>query len=385
MCGDSVKEKKQNIFLQIGRFVLLVFIAIVFGLFSYCYLMMGLNNKYEEVISYNSSSNVLYKVYLFENDYFDEPYLGMNRTYISSLINYIDIDFNYNLNFSNFVSGEYTYYVRGTIAADKIKEDDSSYWSKSYFLTEPETIYYDNQNSFNVSTNVKVDYQKYNSLLNEFKKDYGISFNGVFRVELIVNSESKTDNIDKEIPVESLVEVKIPLTQQVIDLSIDLSNNDMKNNVSEMVVDNNRAHYVFLSLGILFIIVTICLIWILFRDIRAFYLSKSQYSKTLKKILSTYDSIIVNVATVPKIDGLNVIEVNSFNELIDAHSEVRMPINYCEEIADYKSVFVLISDNMAWVYTLINHEYEKYVGNGRIKKKNKNKDNLNHEKVKKDK
>ena len=291
MCGDSVKEKKQNIFLQIGRFVLLVFITIVFGLFSYYYLMMGLNNKYEEVISYNSSSNVLYKVYLFENDYFDEPYLGMNRTYISSLINYIDIDFNYNLNFSNFVSGEYTYYVRGTIAADKIKEDDGSYWSKSYVLTEPVTLYYDNQNSFNVSTNVKIDYQKYNSLLNEFKKDYGISFNGVFRVELIVNSESKTDNIDKEIPVESLVEVKIPLTQQVIDLSIDLSNNDMENYVSEMVVDNNRAHYVFLSLAILFIFVTLCLIWILFRDIRVFYLSKSQYSKTLKKILSTYDSI----------------------------------------------------------------------------------------------
>ena len=73
-----------------------------------------------------------------------------------------------------------------------------------------------------------IDYQKYNSLLNEFKKDYGISFNGVFRVELIVNSESKTDNIVKEIPVESLVEVKIPLTQQVIDLSIDLSNNDVE-------------------------------------------------------------------------------------------------------------------------------------------------------------
>ena len=99
MCGDSMKEKEQKTFLQIGRFVLLVFITIVFGLFSYYFLQIGLNNKYEKVISYNSSSNVAYKVYLFENDYFEEPYLGMNRTYISSLINYIDIDFNYNLNF----------------------------------------------------------------------------------------------------------------------------------------------------------------------------------------------------------------------------------------------------------------------------------------------
>ena len=188
MCGDSMKKKKQNAFLQIGRCVLLLFIAIIFGLFSYYFLQIGLNNKYEKVISYNSSSNVAYKVYLFENDYFEEPYLGMNRTYISSLINYIDIDFNYNLNFSEFVSGKYTYYVKGTIAADKIKENDGSYWSKSYILTEPETITYNDQNSFNISTNVIIDYQKYNNLLNEFKKDYGISFNGVFNVELIVNS-----------------------------------------------------------------------------------------------------------------------------------------------------------------------------------------------------
>ncbi len=382
MCGDSVKEKNQSTFLQIGRFVLLVFITINFGLFSYYYLQMGLNNKYEKVISYNSNSNVGYKVYLFENEYFEEPYLGMNRTYISSLINYIDIDFNYNLNFSEFVSGKYTYYVKGTIAADKIKENDGSYWSKSYILTEPETITYNNQNSFNISTNVIIDYQKYNNLLNEFKKDYGISFNGVFKVELIVNSGSKTDNITKEIPVESLVEVKIPLTQQVIDLSIDLSNNDTKNSVSETVVNNNSTHYVYLGLSILFSIITICLIWTLFKEIRAFYLSKSQYSKTLRKILSSYDSIIVNSSNIPSLDDLKIIEVNSFNELIDAHSEVRMPINYYEEIENYKSVFVLVSDNIAWTYTLINHEYEKYVGNGKIKKSLKSKKDLNKKKDK---
>lgn len=382
MCGDSVKEKNQSTFLQIGRFVLLMFITINFGLFSYYYLQMGLNNKYEKVISYNSNSNVGYKVYLFENEYFEEPYLGMNRTYISSLINYIDIDFNYNLNFSEFVSGKYTYYVKGTIAADKIKENDGSYWSKSYILTEPETITYNNQNSFNISTNVIIDYQKYNNLLNEFKKDYGISFNGVFKVELIVNSGSKTDNITKEIPVESLVEVKIPLTQQVIDLSIDLSNNDTKNSVSETAVNNDSTHYVYLGLSILFSIVTICLIWTLFKEIRAFYLSKSQYSKTLRKILSSYDSIIVNSSNIPSLDDLKIIEVNSFNELIDAHSEVRMPINYYEEIENYKSVFVLVSDNIAWTYTLINHEYEKYVGNGKIKKSLKNKKDLNKKKDK---
>ena len=60
-------------------------------------------------------------------------------------------------------------------------------------------------------------------------------------------------------------------------------------------------------------------------------------------------------------------------------------INYFEEIAQYKSVFVLVSDNIAWVYTLINHEYEKYVGNSRLKKELKKKSISDNKKNKKDK
>lgn len=363
--------KKENKFLQAGKYIFYLFIAIVFSLFSLYYFKMGLKNTYQEEVSYKSSSNVSYKVYLLENDYFDEPYLGMNRTYISSLINYIDINFNYNLNFSNFVSGKYTYYIKGIIAADKVKDDDSSYWSKSYILKEPVTISYDNQNSFNIDTNVKVDYQKYNSLLNEFRKDYGISFDGAFKVQLVIESESNATNIKESIPVDSLIEVRVPLTQQVIDLSINLSNNDNEGEVSETIVNNTSSNYVFLGLGILFMSVTLCLLWLIFRYIIFIYLSKSEYSKTLKKILSTYDSVIVNVSNLPNLNDLKVIEVNTFSELIDAHSEVRMPINYYEEVADCKSVFVLVSTNMAWVYTLINHEYEKKLANSKIKKAKK--------------
>ena len=363
--------KKENKFLQAGKYIFYLFIAIDFSLFSLYYFKMGLKNTYQEEVSYKSSSNVSYKVYLLENDYFDEPYLGMNRTYISSLINYIDINFNYNLNFSNFVSGKYTYYIKGIIAADKVKDDDSSYWSKSYILKEPVTISYDNQNSFNIDTNVKVDYQKYNSLLNEFRKDYGISFDGAFKVQLVIESESNATNIKESIPVDSLIEVRVPLTQQVIDLSIDLSNNDNEGEVSETIVNNTSSNYVFLGLGILFMSVTLCLLWLIFRYIIFIYLSKSEYSKTLKKILSTYDSVIVNVSNLPNLNDLKVIEVNTFSELIDAHSEVRMPINYYEEVADCKSVFVLVSTNMAWVYTLINHEYEKKLANSKIKKAKK--------------
>ena len=351
-------QKKENItsnFGKIIKYVLLISIIIISGLLSYYYLKLGLNNKYNKEVEYNSTSNTTYKVYLFENDYFEEPYLEMGKTYISSLINYIDIDFNYNLNFSEFLSGQYTYYIKGTIAADKLKED-SSYWSKSYILKQPETITYNNQNNFTVLTNVKIDYQKYNRLLNEFRKEYGISFNGIFRVEFIIESTNEANNIKEKIPIKSITEVKIPLTQQVIDLSIDLKNNNDQGKVTETITNNDINHYVFLTLSVILALFTLLLIIKAVKLLLKYYSNKSEYSKKLKKILSTYDNIIVNVSSIPKLEDLKQIEVSNFSEMIDAQSEVRMPINYLEEEKNYKSIFILVSDNIAWKYTLINQE-----------------------------
>lgn len=357
LCGDNMQKKENSTsnFRKIIKYVLLISIIIISGLLSYYYLKLGLNNKYNKEVEYNSTSNTTYKVYLFENDYFEEPYLEMGKTYISSLINYIDIDFNYNLNFSEFLSGQYTYYIKGTIAADKLKED-SSYWSKSYILKQPETITYNNQNNFTVLTNVKIDYQKYNRLLNEFRKEYGISFNGFFRVEFIIESTNEANNIKEKIPIKSITEVKIPLTQQVIDLSIDLKNNNDQGEVTETITNNDINHYVFLTLSVILALFTLLLIIKAVKLLLKYYSNKSEYSKKLKKILSTYDNIIVNVSSIPKLEDLKQIEVSNFSEMIDAQSEVRMPINYLEEEKNYKSIFILVSDNIAWKYTLINQE-----------------------------
>ena len=61
--------------------------------------------------------------------------------------------------------------------------------------------------------------------------------------------------------------------------------------------------------------------------------------------------IIVNIDKFPTLSNYNVIEVTSFEELLDAHSEVRMPINFYK----YNSkvcYFILMNDNTIWKYTI---------------------------------
>ena len=84
----------------------------------------------------------------------------------------------------------------------------------------------------------------------------------------------------------------------------------------------------------------------------------SNYHKEINKILSTYDSIIVNSDNIRDLSKYNVIKVNKFEELLDAHSEVRMPINYVEVKENY-SIFVLINNDVAWIYRVVGDEYEE--------------------------
>lgn len=356
-------KKDKNLLIDILEKIIIFPIIVLFGCFSYYYLKSAYNNQIEKTIEYKSNSNATnYKVYLLKNNFFEEPYLGMDKKYyISNLIDYIDVNFNYNLSYSDFVSGKYSYYVKGIISADTPKNDDTNYWSKTYILSDEKSFEFDKTIGFNINTNVKVNYQKYNSILSEFKKEYGIAFDGVFKVQLVVTSKATSDGFSKEIPVDSLVEVNIPLTQQIIDVEINLSQNDKTGKVNDIIAEKNKNHYALLGMGSLFGLLTVFLIMHLILSIKKMFVELSVYNKTLKKILATYDSIIVNTSTMPPTDSLNVIEVNNFSELIDAHSEVRMPINYIEEEKDYKSIFMLITDKMAWKYTLINDEYKKHL------------------------
>ena len=50
--------------------------------------------------------------------------------------------------------------------------------------------------------------------------------------------------------------------------------------------------------------------------------------------------------------NIDVIEVDTIEDLIDAHSEVRQPINFYEDKENKKGYFVLTNGNLAWKYVL---------------------------------
>jgi len=349
--------KRRNLKL-IVNFVFLNLIVIL-SIFSYYLISAGFESTIEKKVTYTEKSNVDYKVYYHKNNFFDMPYIEKDKTYISSLIDYIDIQFDYKTEFSGNAVGEYTYHINGTITASNPNNENEKYWTKTVNIVEPQIIKFNDKNSFDFLENVKIDYQLYNNLLKEFKSEYNLAFAGNLKIELFVEGTNKFSELSSPIKINSKSHVIVPLTQQTINLTVDYSNINKTKEVIEEEQLIDTYDIIFITIGSLLILISLFLLYVWFRLIRKYLKSQSEYNKEKRKILKTYNAIIVNVETMPKLDKIKIIDVKTFDELIDAQSEVRMPINFLEIKHNKLSKFILINDNIAWIYTLIDEEYKK--------------------------
>ena len=104
--------------------------------------------------AYNISRNADYKVYLKQNDYINDEYIGMNSTYITDMVDYIDTNFKYNCSTSRMATAKATYQVVATLNVEYSvtgATERPKLWSKEYVLTEPKLLTSDN-NQINIMT-----------------------------------------------------------------------------------------------------------------------------------------------------------------------------------------------------------------------------------------
>ena len=328
---------------------IIIFISfLVFSIIGIICLVYGYNNKKIISIKYKENNNIDYKVYLKDNKYFESKYIDKGKTYITSLIDHIHIDYHYETEYDKKVNGKYKYKVIAQIEANKANNEIGNYWTKKYDVTNYREEKVKNIYVHNINQTVDIDYNKYNNLLETFKKEVGLSNSeGVLKVYLEVNST--IENNELSAPINNKLILKLPLSQLAIEASIESDvNNDVKT-VSHTYKDRDPKYLIATLIGMLFTAIALIDLWLLLRN-RRVYKINNKYELTLNRILTTYDSIIVNIKEMPETDEYNVIKVESFEELIDAHSEIRMPINHYQ--TDDKSIFLLLNDKTLWEYVL---------------------------------
>ena len=106
---------------------------------------------------------------------------------------------------------------------------------------------------------------------------------------------------------------------------------------------NDAINYAIVFVTIMAILI-IYLVYLMIRKTD----DESNYLRTIKRILRTYNSDIVYLDSEYKLTNEDILQVNSFNDLIKAHEQIDSPIMYLSE--DDSSVFMVKADNELLYY-----------------------------------
>ena len=331
------------------RFIITLIILFVLGVIFYT---MGFKDCEDIIYRYKENNSVDYKVYLKDNKFFDTPYLEKDKTYITSLINYIDATYLYSINFNENVSGKVNYKLYAEIKADKNNNDVGNYWTKKYDLSETKTDDIESKNSHEIILEQRIDYNKYNDLLNSFIQEYGLQTESTLNVYLEIKGDVKVDETDENMNINSQVSLIVPLSKLAIEGKIETQSGNIEKEIIRKAseVDPYRK-----TAQVLFIIVVVVFVYKLFTYAR-FLMNRYRYLNyidTIKKINNDYEDIITKVKSMNTND-FAVIDVETFDDLISVYTSVREPINFLYGKTETR--YFIIKGNTCYMYTIVKED-----------------------------
>lgn len=320
-----MKKDKIEIVLIIG----IIFFSLAAGLFYHQSKQIIITNE----IPYSELGNINYRVHLNDKTYYDKEYLDEGMQYISSIIDYIDVDFKYNANYDGVKEYNVTKNATAYIVVADTDNNKVIYTKNEVIKDEKGT-----EQKLNIDDSIRIDYTKYNSLVNGIKSKYGISADCMLKVEYNIGYSTKEGiNSNKRLTID------IPLSKQMIDIT---KGNPINNSDVYTTQDNNSVFNGIMTICMIVMILlgVSCASALLLR-IRDRIRKESKYDRFIKRVLREYDSYITEAKESNNVNDKSVIKINSFKELLDVRNNIDKAIIYTK-IDNNTSKFQIIDDEV---------------------------------------
>ena len=335
--------KRKSIIIRYIVFIILIFV--VTAMFN---VQLTKERKIQKDIVYTENSNLDYKVYLKENDFFDKRYLEEENQYIASLIDYIEANFRYELDASERgIDYKYAY----KIVAEVNVEDKTNHKSLYKFndeLIELKEYNHNTKSKLIINEPIKVDYNKYNDIIKRFVDLYDLdNSNASVTVNMYVNvvEDNQQDNAKNNTPAISLT---IPLTTET--MAIDIESNSVNGNDINVCQNINEGKYLFGT--VLFLIIDIILVVNLIIFIKDTKDEKSIYNMRLRKIMSNYGSYIQKLNNEFDFECYQILEIKSFEDLLQVKETINKPILMTDKSSAMETYFFIPCENNVYIYEL---------------------------------
>ena len=295
----------------------------------------------EEVITYTEEGQTSYHVCLVEHSNQMDSCLGEDQEYVASSIDKVNIGFDYNATFSKNVSYPLKYHVVGIMKIyDGVSSEKVLYENEDLLIEKEKASYQNRMSQFH--TNVDLDFQKYYQYVIDYKEKNQLEPVASYDVVLYLDEEEESREISS---------VRIPLGNPTVDIvKKELTENTRKANIS-----NNKWNQKTVIETIIAVISLLSSLFLLYRTILLLLkvtTKKDKYQSTIDKLLKHYEKdIIIAQDGYDEKEELQVIKVDSFDELKKVHDTLQKPIIY-SKVNDIKSMFIVEDEHSMYKYVL---------------------------------
>lgn len=328
------------------RITVLVLIVIILAITSFTTIFISLRNQVNYYIHYDEKSDLDYKVYLKDNDYFGE-YLGKDKQYIASLIDHIQADFNYKLSIDEKIDYSYYYFIDAEVQV--LDSNGKALYQKTDEMIKKQSFDNPKDYTFNINKSVDLDYNYYNNIVNTFIKKYGLSnvkSQVILKMYVGINGDCK--EFESSLSDNAVISMTVPLTTNTVNIDMNYVLNNGTNKLLECRKTSffdNHGLVIGIGLGILTIL-------ILLLTIKYSYKTRSTltiYNKKLKSIFNNYGQYISKIKSEIKYEKYQVVFVEEFEDLFEVRNSSGSPILFFQDESNIKSAFI-VPTNSGLVY-----------------------------------
>ncbi len=334
-----------------AKIFLFAFFAILLTVFSIILFNTSTENESDyDVISYHEKGNLYYKVYYNAAEGFQEGYQPTSMTYVSNLIDHINLDFNYSLYAFEKFDITYSYEIFTELNIYNASNEDGVIQANRETLLKSE-VFDITEQGFDIKEVIDINYNTYNDAVNVLKNKHGLQITADLVVSMNIISDSKYETVSKPLEINNDLSITIPLSEQLLDFELESETIDNSSYITDYSGErDNVLYYLGVACAIFAVLNVMALI---IYSYRIFY-NKDIYESTIKKYLREYDRLIVTSKQPNLNEGSfeNKIRVTTIEELIDAHDSTNSPIIYYEVVPGEKSYFIIIDNNTLYKLTI---------------------------------
>lgn len=346
------KNREKWIFAQSVIVAVLTLAVLISGLVSY-----NLNKTY--YIEYSEGGSIDYNVFLKDNDFYEESYLGKNQSYVASLVDKIIADFSYSIDMdAEDVNYRYSYTIKSHL---EIIDDTSKVpiFNPEYELVSVQNKMQNTSNRLLINEIVVINYDEYNNIANKFIETYDLSrvtSNIVLTLEVDVLSDCNAFTGSSVDTYSS--ELRIPLTTKTVNIKMTSAVPDAESKM--LACTRGAGSEVFKTTAIVLGVVDALAILILVAFI---YLTRTEditYAAKVKKILSQYKSYIQKINNLFETNGYQLIMVDTFDEMLEIRDTIQAPILMYENPEKTCTKFIIPTDSkLLYQFTIKIDGYEE--------------------------